>query len=328
MRVGIPKSLMYYKLFPLWKTFLQELGMEVVTSDGEVHQIVRKGVPFFEDSCLPLKLLIPHSQSLVGKVDVLFLPRLISLDRRYILCPKFRGAPDVLRLALKDRLEIWDGVIDLRKGGKGLTDFLLATAKRTGVDPKKVRQAYRRGQERYQLFIAELTDRINRLRMEEIFELETPCPSSSEHQHPRHTVAFIGRSYNLFDPFISKDLLPLAKGLGITVVTSHAIPFHERERIVLPLSKEIYWETAREIVGSILYFAEHGIADGIVFVTSFKCGIDALMQEFLKRTMGKNQWGNIPFMTLTFDEHTTAEGIRTRLEAFLDLIDQRKGNEE
>jgi predicted nucleotide-binding protein (sugar kinase/HSP70/actin superfamily) len=87
MRVGIPKSLMYYKLYPLWRTFLQELGMEVVTSDSEVHQIVRKGVPFYEDSCFPLKLLIPHSQSLVGKVDALFLPRLISLDGHYILCP-------------------------------------------------------------------------------------------------------------------------------------------------------------------------------------------------------------------------------------------------
>lgn len=91
MRVGIPKSLMYYKLFPLWRTFLQELGMEVVTSDGAVYQILRKGVPFYEDSCLPLKLLIPHSLSLVDKVDALFLPRLISLDRRYILCPSSEG---------------------------------------------------------------------------------------------------------------------------------------------------------------------------------------------------------------------------------------------
>jgi predicted nucleotide-binding protein (sugar kinase/HSP70/actin superfamily) len=31
-------------------------------------------------------------------------------------------------------------------------------------------------------------------------------------------------------------------------------------------------------------------------------------------------------MTLTFDEHTTAEGLKTRLEAFLDLIEQRKGH--
>jgi predicted nucleotide-binding protein (sugar kinase/HSP70/actin superfamily) len=325
MRVGIPKSLMYYKLFPLWKTFLQELGMEVVISDGAVYQILRKGVPFYEDSCLPLKLLIPHSQSLVGKVDALFLPRLVSLDRRYILCPKFRGAPDVLKLALKDKLEVWDGTIDLRQGKRGMDDFFRDIAKRTGVAIKKVRKAYQTGEERYQTFSEELTERINNLGQEEIFALKTPRPKSMDDDH-RHKVAFIGRSYNLFDPFINKDLLTLAKRAGIKIVTSNDIPVRERERMVVPLSKEIYWETSREIVGSILYFAEQGIVDGIIFVTSFKCGIDALMQEFLKRQVGMNKKGNIPFMTLTFDEHTAVEGIRTRLEAFLDLIDQRKGD--
>jgi predicted nucleotide-binding protein (sugar kinase/HSP70/actin superfamily) len=323
MRVGIPKSLMYYKLFPLWQTFLQELGMEVITSDGAVRQIVRRGVPFYEDSCLPLKLLIPHSQSLVGKVDALFLPRLISLDRHYILCPKFRGAPDVLRLAIKDSLEIWDGVLDMRQGKRGLENFLRYVADKAGIDARQVRQAYRRGEERYQAFSRELDGRINYLRTEEIFDLEIPSPAAREDTQSS-TVAFIGRSYNLFDPFINKDLLTLAKGTGIKIVTSLTIPSRERERRVSPLSKEIYWETSREIVGSILYFAERGIADGIIFVTSFKCGIDALMQEFLKRRVGTNKKGSIPFMTLTFDEHTTVEGMRTRLEAFLDLIDQRK----
>jgi predicted nucleotide-binding protein (sugar kinase/HSP70/actin superfamily) len=35
---------------------------------------------------------------------------------------------------------------------------------------------------------------------------------------------------------------------------------------------------------------------------------------------------NIPFMPLAFDEHTTAKGLKTRLESFLDFIAQRKGH--
>ncbi len=326
MRIGIPKALMYYKLFPLWRTFLQELGMEVVTSDEGVYQILSKGVPYYEDSCLPLKLLIPHSQNLVGKVDAIFLPRLISLDGRYILCPKFRGAPDVLRLALKDKVEIWDGVIDLRQGKKGLHEFFLDMARRTGIDPKKIRRAYQKGLDYYQVFNKTLIERINAMGTQEIFDPTSLTPSPTEEGY-KFRVAFIGRPYNLFDPFINKDLLALAKGWGIKILTSDIIPFKERERMVSHLSKEIYWETAREIVGSILSFAERGDAEGIVLVTSFKCGIDALMQEFLKRTVGTNRRGDIPFMTLTFDEHTTVEGLRTRMEAFLDLISQRRGNE-
>jgi predicted nucleotide-binding protein (sugar kinase/HSP70/actin superfamily) len=207
-----------------------------------------------------------------------------------------------------------------------MNDFFHEIAEKTSIDTNKVRQAYQRGEERYQAFNKELTERINNLGTEEIFSFETPCPANNGHDC-RRTIAFIGRSYNLFDPFINKDLLALAKGLGIKVITSNAIPVRERERMVVPLSKEIYWETSREIVGSILYVAEKKIADGIIFVSSFKCGIDALMQEFLKRQVGTNKKGNIPFMTLTFDEHTSVEGTRTRLEAFLDLIDQRKGDE-
>ncbi|RLB04424.1 MAG: hypothetical protein DRG50_08920, partial [Deltaproteobacteria bacterium] len=199
MRIGIPKALMYYKLFPLWRTFLQELGMEVVTSDEGVYQILSKGVPYYEDSCLPLKLLIPHSQNLVGKVDAIFLPRLISLDGRYILCPKFRGAPDVLRLALKDKVEIWDGVIDLRQGKKGLHEFFLDMARRTGIDPKKIRRAYQKGLDYYQVFNKTLIERINAMGTQEIFDPTSLTPSPTEEGY-KFRVAFIGRPYNLFDP--------------------------------------------------------------------------------------------------------------------------------
>jgi predicted nucleotide-binding protein (sugar kinase/HSP70/actin superfamily) len=315
---------MYYKLFPLWQTFFQELGIEVITSDSAIRHIVKRGIPFYEDSCLPLKLLIPHAQSLVGNVDALFLPRLISLERLYILCPKFRGAPDVLRLAVTDPLEIWDGILDLRQGNKGLENFVRYMADKTGSNLRQVRRAYRRGEERYRTFNQELGARINGLRAEEIFDLAIPSPVDRADGQPC-TVAFIGRSYNLFDPFINKDLLTLAKGMGINIMTSLTIPRRERERRISALSKEIYWETARDIVGSILYLADHTMVDGIIFVTSFKCGIDALMQEFLKRKVGTNTITAIPFMTLTFDEHTTGEGLKTRLEAFLDLIEQRKG---
>jgi len=326
MRIGVPKALMYYKLFPLWRTFLQELGMEIVTSNEEVLKILRSGVTYFEDSCLPLKLLIPHVQSLSGKVDAIFLPRLISLDGHYILCPKFRGAPDVLRLAMRGKLEIWDGVIDLRLGEKGLRAFFLDIAKKTGIDLQKVGQAYQKGEKYYRAFKETFAEKINTVSIDEIFAPGAPTRMARGKDY-QYRVAFIGRSYNLFDPFINKDLLTLVKGWGTEILTSDIIPFEERERRVALLSKEIYWETAREIVGSILYFADLGNVDGIVYVMSFKCGIDALMQEFLKRTVGINRRGDIPFITLTFDEHTSVEGIRTRMEAFLDLLSQRKRNE-
>ncbi len=110
-RIGIPRALMFYRYFPFWQTFFEGLGWEVVVSQG----VGKKGkIIYFEDSCLPMKLLVTHAVSLAGEVDHLFVPRLVSLHPKYILCPKFRGAPDILRLAIEKKVSILDETIDLR----------------------------------------------------------------------------------------------------------------------------------------------------------------------------------------------------------------------
>jgi predicted nucleotide-binding protein (sugar kinase/HSP70/actin superfamily) len=65
-------------------------------------------------------------------------------------------------------------------------------------------------------------------------------------------------------------------------------------------------------------------ADGIIFLTSFKCGIDALLQEFIKRRLKARGGPPIPLLVLSFDEHTGREGLITRLEAFQDVMEERK----
>jgi len=62
----------------------------------------------------------------------------------------------------------------------------------------------------------------------------------------------------------------------------------------------------------------------VVFLTSFKCGIDALLQEFIKRSLKIRKESTIPFLVLSFDEHTGREGLVTRLEAFSDVIESQK----
>jgi predicted nucleotide-binding protein (sugar kinase/HSP70/actin superfamily) len=136
-------------------------------------------------------------------------------------------------------------------------------------------------------------------------------------------VAFIGHPYNLFDIDINKDFLALAKSLGMEIITSDFLSEKEIDREVSNLSKEIYWSSGREIVGSLFHFLSGGV-DGVVFLTSFKCGIDALLQEFIKRRLKVRGGSSIPLLILSFDEHTGREGLTTRLEAFRDVVEQRK----
>ena len=317
-QIGIPKALMYYRYFPFWSTFFEELGWRVKVSDGlgKTGKII-----YFEDSCLPMKLLVTHAVSLKDQVDFLFVPRLVSLDRTFIMCPKFRGAPDILRLAGEGRLPIIDETIDLRTGRNAFLQSFLKIGEKLGASNRESKQAFVKGEESYSRFKKEWSDRINRLSLKDLFRLDIPTPSQEKKSTLR--IAFIGHPYNLFDPDINKDVLTLTKQLGIEILTPDYLSEKEIDREVSGLSKEIYWSSGREIVGALFHFLRGGV-DGVIFLTSFKCGIDALLQEFIKRSLKIREEFTLPFLVLSFDEHTGREGLVTRLEAFKDVMEQRK----
>jgi predicted nucleotide-binding protein (sugar kinase/HSP70/actin superfamily) len=317
-RIGIPKALMYYRYFPFWCSFFEELGWGVKVSDGlgKTGKII-----YFEDSCLPMKLLVTHAVSLKDQVDFLFVPRLVSLHRTFIMCPKFRGAPDIIRLAGERHLPIIDETIDLRTGRNALFQSFLRIGEKVGASNRESKRAFAKGEQSYYKFKKEWSDRLNRLPLKDLFHLDIPTPSQGKKSTLR--VAFVGHPYNLFDQDINKDVPTLTKQLGIEIVTPDDLSEKEIDQEVSGLSKEIYWSSGREIVGALFHFLKGGV-DGVIFLTSFKCGIDALLQEFIKRSLRIRKESTLPFLVLSFDEHTGREGLVTRLEAFKDVIESRK----
>ncbi len=319
--IGIPKALMFYRYFPLWHTFFEALGWRVNVSDG----LGKKGkIIYVEDSCLPMKLLVTHASSLKDKVDYLFIPRLVSLHRSYIMCPKFRGAPDIVRLATEGKVPIIDETIDLRIRGNSFLQSFLKIGETLGTSKKESKQAFSKAHHFFLTFQKEWRDRINTLLPRQLFDLNIPTSCREKKSLPLK-IALIGHPYNLFDIDINKDILTLIKSLDMEVYTSDHLSEEEIDQQISGLSKEIYWSSGREIVGSLLYFLSGGV-DGVALLTSFKCGIDALLQEFIKRRLKVRGGTSIPFLTLSFDEHTAREGLVTRLEAFREVMEQRKTN--
>ncbi len=341
-RIGIPRALMFYRYFPFWHTFFERLGWKVMVSEGTRQ---KEKIIYFEDSCLPMKLLVTHAAFLKDKVDHLFIPRLVSVHRTYIMCPKFRGAPDVVRLATERNVSVIDEIIDLRKGGISLLQSFLKIGEKLGASRQEIKKAFQEAEASFSKFQKAWMDRINRLPTGQLFEMNVPTPALRRVQgcpEPHMVqgatssvelggkeiglplrVAFVGHPYNLYDIDINKDLLTLTKSLEMEIITSDLLSEKEIDREVSDLSKEIYWSSGREIVGSLFHFLSGGV-DGVVFLTSFKCGIDALLQEFIKRRLKVRGGSSIPLLILSFDEHTGKEGLTTRLEAFRDVVEERK----
>jgi len=371
---------MFYRYFPFWKTFFDGLGWSVKTTEGGRH---KEKIVYFEDSCLPMKLLVTHAVQLKEEVDHLFIPRLVSIHPTYIMCPKFRGAPDIVRLATERKVSVIDETIDLRKGGVSLFQSFLKIGKKLGGSKQEIKKAFREAEDSFSKFRKSWVDRINRLPTGQLFEMDIPTPQTNsdtrkvspplaggdegegglrrscsppplpspikggggfigvsscvsekptmgvyKDENPLLRVALIGHPYNLFDIDINKDVLSLTKSLGMEAVTSDLLSDKEIDHEVSDLSKEIYWSSGREIVGSLFHFLSGGV-DGVVFLTSFKCGIDALLQEFIKRRLKVRGGGpSLPLLILSLDEHTGREGLMTRLEAFRDVVEQRKSDSQ
>ncbi|MCX8130364.1 MAG: hypothetical protein N3I35_09725, partial [Clostridia bacterium] len=65
---------------------------------------------------------------------------------------------------------------------------------------------------------------------------------------------------------------------------------------------------------------------GIIYLMTFGCGVDSFISDLVERKVRRAR--DIPFVVLTIDEHSGEAGMDTRLEAFIDMIRWRIGNED
>lgn len=83
LRIGIPSALFYYVYYPIWKTYFEELGLQVVTSGKTTRQLLDNGVrEALADACVPVKVYFGHAMALIDRVDYLFIPRIVCLNKK------------------------------------------------------------------------------------------------------------------------------------------------------------------------------------------------------------------------------------------------------
>ncbi len=86
----------------------------------------------------------------------------------------------------------------------------------------------------------------------------------------------------------------------------------------LELSPSCKWEISRELVGSVALHKDK--VDGIILLSAFPCGPDAMVNELLTRRLS-----GVPLINLVLDSQSGAAGIETRLESFVDIIRFKRG---
>lgn len=294
MIVGIPKGLLYYKYYPFLQTFFSELGAEIVTSPDTNKKILDEGIKYsVDEACLPVKVFHGHVSYLRDKSDIIVIPRIMQIRKREYICPKFCGLPEMVMNSIPDiYTAITEPIYAVSK--KKLYNWAKEAGSKITNDNSKIRNAFNKALDEQQNYKQGIKD-----------------------EHYKLRVALVGHPYNVYDNFINMNVVKKLNDLGIGVITEEYIDDECIDKEVKDLYKRPFWTFARNSYGFTVHASREKIIDGVIYISSFACGIDSVVVELIK-----DKIEDFPFMILKIDEHTGEAGLDTRIEAFVDMLER------
>ncbi len=324
MKVGILRNLLYYNYFPLWKTFFEELGIEVVVSSPTNKRILESGVKkAVDDACLPVKLTFGHALDLAGRVDYLFIPRLVSIESDAFTCPKLIGLPDMIRANLNELPPLLDTCFDLKKGRSFYRPFRELGRNFTRKS-YLIKNAFQKAEIRQREFEKTMERGLTPGEALKVLEGSVPPAPNNFHRSPAKglRIALIGHPYNLYDGYMNMGLIAKLRQGGCQVITAEMLPAEVLEKASSAWREDIFWTLSRRMMGAASHFFNSNGVDGIISCISFECGPNSLLQVLIEEEAKKHR--ETPYMSLILDEHTGEAGIITRIEAFLDMVRRKE----
>lgn len=148
-------------------------------------------------------------------------------------------------------------------------------------------------------------------------------------------VGIIGEIYVQLEPFANFYLEEQLGHMGVEVRRSIYLTSYTRHdvlstkgdmdsrRLAMPYLAQKVGGHGQNSVGDIIRYAKMGY-NGVVQLAPFSC-IPEIVAKSLVPQLSRDY--GIPVLTLFIDEQTGAAGVQTRLEAFVDLMEQRRSND-
>ncbi|TCL76445.1 putative nucleotide-binding protein (sugar kinase/HSP70/actin superfamily) [Hydrogenispora ethanolica] len=321
MKVGLPSALVNPYYITFWRTFFQELGLEVVETGQTTKELLNKGVRCaVPDICVPIKIYTGHVVELLEQgVDWVYIPRFVSIRKGDSFCPKFLGLPDMLRATvpgLEERLLTHH--IHSETDNIASRENYWQIGKRFSDRPERIRAAIRRGAEKWREF--------RNLCCLDGYHCDTANEAvlkAANLKRPKHSIRIgvLGYVYNVYDHFISMNIINRLDKLGAAAVTFEMLKSSQVEKQLQQFSKTLFWTFSNKLLAGAYSFLEDPKIDGLIHVTAFGCGPDSFLGKWLELDADHFEK---PLLTIRVDEHTGENHLQTRVEAFVDLIARQK----
>lgn len=328
-KVGIPRALLYYKYFPMWRAFLEKLGADIVVSEHTNQRLISQGASLVvSDTCLPVKVFIGHVLSLSDKCDKLLIPVVRSTSEKVYNCSRFLALPDLAKAVVPGAPPILEIEFDYSRGNRYLYRQIYSLGRNFTANPFKIKAAAEYAWETH-IRYHEITVKEHLTRVEAIDLLHDDKPLEIKKElKDGLTIGIAGHPYVLHDEQVSHNLIKRLRAAGVTVLTpemaTEAPDSNGNGHTQFAGLAKNYWESEEDVVGAGDYYSRIKV-DGIIGIMAFACGPDSMMMNLVQR---QARSADIPFMSLTVEEHTAEAGVVTRIEAFMDMIHRARRRKE
>lgn len=298
--IGVPRAFLYFKYRYLWKTFFKELKCEILISPETNKKILKNGVnSSIDESCLSAKIYMGHVHYLIDKVDYILIPRVVSFGDNEIVCTKFNAMYDIVNNTFRN-VNLLNYNIDVKEK-QGEFKAYMKMGKVLGKDPISVAKAYIKAKK-----VQNYYEKQNYERQEQLMKTTNKLK-----------ILVVSHPYNIYDKLIGYPVIKHLESFDVAPIYADMANREETTKKSKQISKTLYWTYNKELIGAIGHYIDN--IDGIIFISTFPCGPDSLVNELCIRKIK-----GIPMTNIILDELQGEAGMYTRLESFIDIIRERK----
>lgn len=301
IKVGIPRAFLYYRHYILWKNFFEKLNCHIILSPETTKETLSQGEKYsVDEACLSSKIYIGHVSYLTDKCDYILVPRICDYGKKGKVCVKFNGIYDIIHNTFPtNKLLTYN--IEHTKFHFEFFEFIKMGLK---INKNIIK-----------IIISYIIAKTKEKQHQSIENIT----QNRKINNNKIKILIVSHPYNIYDNYLSKNIINYLNNNNIQIIYADKLPKKTAIEYSKELSNTLYWTYSKEIIGAIEYYKK--VYDGIIFISTFPCGVDSLVNELMLRKI------TTPAINIIIDSQNNNVGLETRLESFIDILKERKNNE-
>ncbi|MDO5695584.1 MAG: acyl-CoA dehydratase activase-related protein [Eubacteriales bacterium] len=317
--IGIPRVLNMYEDYPLWHTFLTELGYRVVLSSRSSKEIYEKGMETIhsESMCYPAKIVNGHIADLIERgIEKIFYPGIPYTVKEYegaddhYNCPIVTSYPEAIAknvdAVTNEEVTFYYPFLPIDHVKRLKRRLMEEMGEAEGWTYAEVSKAVDKAYEVWDAFKQDIRD-----------EGERALAYMKE--HGKNGIVLAGRPYHV-DPEINHGIPELINLYDFVVLSEESVAHLSENPDRLRVVNQ--WTYHSRLYRAADFVSERDDLD-IIQLNSFGCGLDAVTTDQVQEIM--EAFGKI-YTVIKIDEISNLGAVRIRLRSLIAALDERRKN--